>query len=122
MLFRNPIPTRSVILRKDLPYRFGEKMHAEDYLLWLHLAYNGKNLWKLPMPLAFAFRPDFSAEGFSGSLLKHELCELRVYKSLYQADLISLRLCLFAGLFSVLKFFRRCLIVLKRQMDNHLKS
>ncbi|WKJ92035.1 glycosyltransferase family 2 protein [Methylomonas montana] len=110
ILFKNPIPTRSVIMRKDVPYRFGEKMRAEDYLLWLSLALSDKKLWKLPIQLAFTFRPEFSADGYSGNLIVHERCELGVFKILYQSKLLALPVYLSASLFSLLKFVRRCVI------------
>jgi len=117
MLLTNPIPTRSVILRKDLPYRFGVNMRSEDLLLWLTLAFSGQKLWKLPLPLAFTFRPEFSPGGYSGNLIEHEKCELSVFKALYDSRILSLPIFLAASLFSLIKFFRRYLIVLKRKLS-----
>jgi hypothetical protein len=43
LLFSNQFPTRSVMLKREIPYRFvPEKRYAEDYLLWLTIVFNGQ--------------------------------------------------------------------------------
>jgi len=38
MLIANQFPTRSVMLKRDIPYRFQPQKHyAEDYLLWMQI-------------------------------------------------------------------------------------
>jgi hypothetical protein len=41
-LLHNPIRTLSVVLRRDLPFRFCEKLRrSEDFLLWSEIAFAG---------------------------------------------------------------------------------
>lgn len=110
LLFKNTIPTRSVIMRRDLPFRFGGKDVAEDYLMWLTVAFSGYSCWKMRASLACSFRDEFSPGGYSGALWTHEKRELRCYLKLYRQDLIGLFSLVPASIFSLLKFFRRHLI------------
>lgn len=107
LLFRNPIPTRSVILRRSLDVRFEGKRVTEDYLLWLELALSGRSLWKLPAVLAYSYRPEFSPGGYSGALWTHEKRELRCLGRLREKKLIGLPICIGASLFSLAKYVRR---------------
>lgn len=107
MLLRNAIPTRSVILRRDLNVRFGGKDVTEDYLLWLELALSGHSLWKLPVVLAYSYRPEFSPGGYSGALWTHEKRELRCLGRLREKELLGLPAYIGVSLFSLVKFIRR---------------
>jgi len=110
MLFRNLVPTRTVVMRRDIPFRF-EKGLSEDYGLWLKCLKSGLIFAKIPLPLAIHYRPEFSEGGLSSQLLKHELFELR--RLLGQIVNTPLLVgC--ATLFSLVKFFRRVLIRLMR--------
>jgi len=82
MLVSNRLPTRSVMLRRDLPFRFGSRRYSEDYLLWMEIIMAGYPAYRLESTLAFCFRPDFSPGGLSGSLWKHEKNELVVLRTL----------------------------------------
>ncbi|MFK2889634.1 glycosyltransferase family 2 protein [Dyella flagellata] len=53
MLFHNPLPTASVTLRRDLPFRFDEKVwFSEDYLLWSQIRFSGHRCAKINQVLA----------------------------------------------------------------------
>ncbi|WP_233840402.1 glycosyltransferase family 2 protein [Dyella sp. 2HG41-7] len=53
MLFHNPFPTASVVLRRDLPFRFDENVwYSEDYLLWSQILFSGHRCAKLNQLLA----------------------------------------------------------------------
>ena len=107
LLFRNSFPTRSVMLKRDLPFRFTNKRRAEDYQLWLDIAFSNYPCWRLPAVLAYSFRPEFSPGGLSGNLWAHEKDELTCFLSLYRERKIFLTLYLAASLFSLIKFCRR---------------
>lgn len=107
MLFRNPIPTRSVILKRELPFRFAGKQQAEDYLLWLEVSLSGYACWKIPIVLAYSFRPEFSPGGYSGALWTHEKWELKGYDCLKSKKLINSFEYVLASTFSLLKYLRR---------------
>jgi glycosyltransferase involved in cell wall biosynthesis len=111
LLVRNVVLTRTVMLRRDLPLRFGGKDVSEDYLLWLELAWSGHSLWKLPAVLAYAHRPEYSPGGYSGGLWTHEKRELRCFRRLYDRGMLGILPFLGASAFSLLKFVRRAAIV-----------
>ena len=110
MLIANRFPTRSVMMRSDLPFQFGGKEVTEDYLLWLEVVLSGLPAYRLDVPLAISFRPDFSPGGYSGQLWRHEKRELRAWWILRQRRLICLTTWLLATTWSLLKYARRVLM------------
>jgi glycosyltransferase involved in cell wall biosynthesis len=53
LLYHNPFPTASVVLRRDLPYRFDEQVwYSEDYLLWSQILFSGHRCAKIDQVLA----------------------------------------------------------------------
>ena len=107
MLVSNRLPTRSVMLRKDLPFRFRGRAVAEDYLLWLEIMFAGHAAYRLETCLAFSLRPDFSPGGYSGQLWAHEKRELAALNTLRASGNLSWPVfALFAG-WSYVKFLRR---------------
>lgn len=68
-LLNNPFPTASVILRRDLPFRFDERFRrVEDFLLWAQIGFSGYRCVKLNQVLAYWHKPTFGASGLSGDL------------------------------------------------------
>ena len=111
LLIRNLIPTRSVLVRRNIPFRFGGKDVTEDYLMWLGLVLSGYACWKMPITLAYSYRPEFSPGGYSGALWTHEKRELRCFLKLYSQGLLTWLQWFGASVFSLVKFLRRCLII-----------
>lgn len=111
MLVSNRLPTRSVILRRDLPFRFSGRRFSEDYLLWLEIIYAGYPAYRLEMPLAFCFRPDFSPGGLSGMLWQHEKGEISVVHFLWKGRIIGFRDFMLATVWSYIKFLRRLWLI-----------
>lgn len=109
MLIANRFFTRTVMVRKDIPYRFQSRQYTEDYLLWLEVVLSGTPAYVLNQTLAMSFRPEFSTGGYSGQLWKHEQRELRSWFYLYQKQKISLLALLVALPWSFFKFLRRVL-------------
>jgi glycosyltransferase involved in cell wall biosynthesis len=114
MLFRNQIPTRTVILKRSTPYRFGKGL-SEDYGLWLNCLKNGLTVRKIPIPLALHFRPEFSPGGLSAKLLLHEFYEV---KNLFKQIGNKPFLVICAIIFSLVKFLRRIMIKIVRKARN----
>lgn len=110
LLFRNIVPTRSVMLRRDIPLRFPSGL-SEDYALWLEALYLGMHFGKIEAPLAFHFREEFSSGGLSGALVKHELYELKRLIKYLPSYPVRVTLAIF---FSLLKFIRRELLRIYR--------
>jgi glycosyltransferase involved in cell wall biosynthesis len=112
LLFRNIIPTRSVMLRRDIPLRFPSGL-SEDYALWLQALHSGMHFGKIEAPLAYHFREEFSSGGLSAALVKHELFELKRLSKYLPSYPVHVTLALF---FSVLKFIRRVLLRVYRSL------
>jgi glycosyltransferase involved in cell wall biosynthesis len=110
LLFRNTIPTRSVMLRRDIPLRFPSGL-SEDYALWLQALHLGMHFGKIEAPLAYHFRKEFSSGGLSAALAKHELYELKRLCKYLPRYPVRITLAIF---FSLLKFIRRVILRLYR--------
>ena len=111
LLISNKFLTRSVMLLRELPYRFNkDKRYSEDYLLWLEIVLNGNIAWYLDLPMGYFYKAPFGEGGLSGSLLNIEKGELDTYRRLYRQGLLSgfLTLCLI--IFSLAKHLRRVVI------------
>ena len=109
MLISNRFYTRAVMVRRDIPFRFRDRQYAEDYLLWLEIVLSGMSACVLNQALAFSFRPEFSAGGYSGQLWTHEKRELRSWRYLYLINKISFLTLCFAIFWSYVKYLRRVL-------------
>jgi len=107
MLFSNRLPTRSVMLRRDLLFRFKGRDVTEDYLLWLQIVASGSQAWRLELPLACSFRPDFSPGGYSGQLWAHEKRELTALRALREEGSLSWQAWAASAAWSIVKFLRR---------------
>ena len=108
MLISNRFPTRTVMLRRNLPCRFDStKRHAEDYLLWLQIVLGGWQAWFIDATLAYSYKEEFGKAGLSKHLWQMERGVLDSLHRICGEKLISHTACLFAMLFSILKFIRR---------------
>lgn len=108
LLLSNKLPTRSVMLRRDIPLRFElTKRYSEDYLLWLQIVLSGYDAWRLELPLAYLFKAPYGEGGLSSDLLKMERGELDTYHGLHKTNLINKWVYLFFSVISIIKFLRR---------------
>ena len=90
LLLRNLLPTRTVLLKRDIPFRFYEgKRYSEDYHLWLRLVLSGYVAYRLELPLACSFKHDVGAGGLSQRLWKTEMGELDTYTKLLKSGLLA---------------------------------
>jgi len=112
MLVSNRFPTRSVLLRRSLPYRFGSREVTEDYLLWLEVILGGHACYRIESPLAMSFREENSPDGYSGQLWRHEKRELRAWLALHRQGAISSHTAGIALAWSLIKYLRRLIIKL----------
>lgn len=111
LLISNKFLTRSVMLLKELPYRFNkDKRYSEDYLLWLEIVLNGNIAWYLDLPMGYSYKAPFGEGGLSGSLLNIEKGELDTYRRLYRQGLLSGFLMPCLTIFSLAKHLRRLAI------------
>jgi glycosyltransferase involved in cell wall biosynthesis len=108
LLKSNPFPTRSVMVRSDLPHRFHPgKRYSEDYLLWCEMLLDGYAGYRSPLPLAFFFKASYGESGLSSNLWAMEKGELDTYRKLFRAGRIGGLLFPALCFWSVAKYARR---------------
>ena len=116
LLFSNCFPTRSVMIKRDVAYRFlPDKRYAEDYLLWLTIVFNGQPAWFLESPMAYSFKEDFGDGGLTGNIWKAELGEFDTYYRILRMNLISKSMFVIVSFFSISKYIRRSCFVKMKQ-------
>jgi glycosyltransferase involved in cell wall biosynthesis len=108
LLRTNCLPTRAVMLRREIELRFdSNKRYAEDYLLWLRVALRGLPVYVIDAPLAFSYKAEYGESGLTGNLWKMERGEIEAYQSVCKQGLITKLACTAHILYSLLKFARR---------------
>lgn len=119
VLISNPFGTRTVMLKRDLPFKFKEgKRYIEDYLLWLQIILSGVPAAFIKMPLAATFKADFGENGLSAQLWKMERGELDTYWQIYKDGSVGLPATLALLGYSLVKYMRRMAIVTIRRLAN----
>ncbi len=123
LLIKNCLPTRSVMLKREVPFKFVPgKRYAEDYMLWLTILLNGHQASLLEMPLAYSYKAEFGGGGLTGNLWKSEQGVIDTYQRLFNLGLISLVTLYLVSAFSLMKYWRRCFIVKLRLLYNSLSN
>ena len=90
LLFFNCIPTRSVMLKREIQYRFSPgKRYAEDYLLWLSIALDRHPIYFLGLPLSYSYKNEFGDSGLSSHMWQMEMGELNNYFLLFKTNKMS---------------------------------
>jgi glycosyltransferase involved in cell wall biosynthesis len=108
LLLRNNLPTRTVMVRREIDFRFDpNKRYAEDYWLWLRIVLSGLPAYVLSARLGFAHKSEHGARGLSAHLWKMWLGEVDTYQRLRRAGFISLHITCICIFFSLLKFVIR---------------
>ncbi|HEX6530102.1 MAG TPA: glycosyltransferase family 2 protein [Burkholderiales bacterium] len=111
VLFKNLFGVRTVMLRKELPYRFLEgRRHMEDHLLWMTMALRGERIALLDAPLASIHKAPYGASGLSAELWRMEKGDLDNYRLLHREGLISLPAMAGLQVLSLAKFARRAAV------------
>lgn len=90
VMLRNPFPTASLVLRRDLPFRFDEsRRRAEDFLLWAQILLSGYRCAKLDHVLASYHKPPFGAGGLSGDMDAMYIAAIGVRRHLHELGLLG---------------------------------
>lgn len=111
LLFKNAFSTPTVMIKRDIPYRFLEKKrYAEDFLLWQQVAWAGLNVVRIESTLAYMHKPAYGAAGLSAQMWSMEKGELGNFVFLYQEGYINLLYFFVSAMFSIAKFFKRLLL------------
>lgn len=90
LLLRAPFPTASLVLRRDLPFRFDEaRRRAEDYMLWAQILLSGYRCARVELVLASWHKPPFGAGGLSGDLAAMHAAAADVRRELHRQGLLG---------------------------------
>jgi glycosyltransferase involved in cell wall biosynthesis len=117
LLFFNYFPTRSVMLKRDIKYRFlPDKRYAEDYLLWLSIALDGHPVYYLEEKLSYSFKNDFGDSGLTSDLFKTHRGVIDTYRKLLNQHKITTLVFFIAVFFEQIKLFRRYIKVFFRKI------
>lgn len=112
VLFHNPFPTASVVLRRDLPFRFDTQFwHSEDYLLWSQVVFSGHRCAKINQVLAIWNDRENGAVGLSDDVVAIHRARRKLRRKLMREGLISRPEYVFARTIGVLSRMRRNLVL-----------
>lgn len=90
MLLHNPFPTASVVLRRDLPFRFDEAFRrSEDFLLWAQVLLSGHRCARIEHVLAIWNRRAAGSTGLSDDFAAMRATNDAARRRLMQQGLIS---------------------------------
>jgi len=119
MLMSNPFITPSVMLKRDIPFRFSEsKRYMEDHLLWSQIHCSGLLVSKIHMDLAAIYKFAYGAGGLSGQYKEMRSEEIANYKTLYDEGKINLIEKKVLLLYSFAKYCRRLAVVYMRSLKS----
>ena len=120
LLLNNPFPTASVILRRDLPFRFDERFRrVEDFLLWAQIGLSGYRCVKLNQVLAHWHKPTYGASGLSGDLDAMHRAGKEVRQELLRTGLVSRGEHWLARGFGMIRRGRRRVLLMMRTAGAH---
>lgn len=121
LLLSNRLVTPSVMVKRDLLYRFpAGRRHVDDHLLWLQVHCAGLRVVRLCAPLAYVYKAMYGERGLSAELWEMEKAELENYWILRRQGCIGLPATLALGAYSFAKFLRRVLLVIMRRAQRLL--
>lgn len=113
LLRSNVFSTPTVMLKKDLPFRFEDgRRFSEDYQLWLEILLSGYPCYKSECSLAYLYKAPYGQAGLSAQIWKMEKGELATLNNLREKKLLKFICFLFFSFYSILKFFRRWVVSL----------
>jgi glycosyltransferase involved in cell wall biosynthesis len=123
LLWRNRFVTPSIMVRRDVPLRFLEgRRYMEDHLLWTQIAFSGRRVVRIELPLATLSKPAYGASGQSAALLEMERAELANYRSFRRERRIGALTHLALRCWSIGKFLRRLVVVAARRRQSRRPS
>lgn len=116
ILWSNCYATSSVMVKRDLPYRFAPgKFYSEDYLLWLTIACSGYKFARSNLPLSFMHKAVFGESGLSSQLWVMEKGELDTYHRIWCSGEVSTLHYFALQAWSFIRYLRRLAIIWRRQ-------
>lgn len=111
MLLSNRFVTPSVMIKRDIGYRFIERQrYMEDHMLWLRVVCSGARVVKLNDALAAIYKDPFGITGLSSRVWLMERGDLGNYRRLYHDGCISRMQLVALVAYSLAKYARRLVI------------
>ncbi|MGN2242360.1 glycosyltransferase family 2 protein [Frateuria sp. GZRR33] len=111
LLVRNPFPTASVVLRRDLPFRFDEEFRrSEDYLLWSQIVLSGYRCAKIDQVLAIWNRRENGEVGLSDDFDAIHRGRRDLRRKLVRQGLLSRHEYVFASTIGLVNKMRRTVV------------
>jgi len=90
LMLHNPFPTSSVVLRRDLPFRFDERYRrVEDFLLWAQILLSGYRCVEINQILSAFHKPAYGAGGLTMDIEAMEKAGRLVRLELLQQGLVT---------------------------------
>jgi glycosyltransferase involved in cell wall biosynthesis len=117
LLFRNPIATSTVVVKKCLPHRFSCRRFSEDYELWLDLLLSGYKGALIKCVLAYLHKAPYGEGGLSGDLWAMERGELETYWRLFRKGRLGVRHLFVCVPWSLAKYMRRTVVSVARRIE-----
>lgn len=107
-LIKNRFATSTVILKRDINFRFKySKRYSEDFLLWNQIVMSGLKAIVLDKHTCIYHKPMYGSSGLSSHMPKMFRGELSTYKTLYKQGYYSYLSLYFLLIFSCIKYGRR---------------
>lgn len=104
LLLSNPFVIPSVMLKRDLRYRFDPaKRYCEDYSLWLHLVFDGYTMMALKTTLVYVSKK-IGKSGASRDLLRMRFGDIDNYWQLWRSGRLGFMSMSALVAYSMLKF------------------
>ncbi|WP_049623637.1 glycosyltransferase family 2 protein [Frateuria defendens] len=114
---RSPFPTASIVIRRDLPFRFDEsRRRSEDFLLWAQILLSGYRCAKINQVLASWHKPPFGAGGLSGDLAAMYKAGIDARRVLHAQGLLGRGQLYLVNTIGVVRYVRRCVITYGRRL------
>ena len=118
VLFRNPMVTPSIMVRRTVARRFHDDgRHMEDHRFLQEMIFSGARIARLDEPLARIHKAAFGAGGLSADLWAMESAELDNYRALLSTGHIGVPLYAFLASYSLAKYARRRVMVALRRLS-----
>jgi glycosyltransferase involved in cell wall biosynthesis len=117
-LLGSPFPTASIVLRRDLPFRFDEnRRRAEDFMLWAQVLLSGHRCARIDPVLASWHKAPFGVGGLSGDMPAMYAAARDVRRSLHALGLLSWPRMRAADALSLLRYGRRIVLTRMRRFS-----
>jgi glycosyltransferase involved in cell wall biosynthesis len=106
--------TPSVMLKREIPYRFDpSKRYCGDRQLLLQIVLDGYKVARLELPLVYLYKAPYGEAGLSSHLWETEKSELEIFRRLREMGLLNRGQEIALKGWSFLKYMRRVVVCWK---------